>query len=483
MKPLWTADELAAITGARWQGAGIDVAGVAFVPSRAKPGDLFIDIKDDINDVAKALSHGASAALVSKMPSSANISSPILLAPSVRAFRDSLATAARSRANGKFIGITGVAGKTFTKDTLFYLLSEQAPTHKTYGNDNDWNGVAITLANTPPEYAYNVIEISMASTGNNVFDSVSPKSKLAKPHIAIITCIGADACYGEMYSAHNRKVAATKGQIFDGLEPGGAAIINRDDDQVFECLIDKARLSGVDHVITFGQHAGSDIKLINASRSSNGFNAEAFMYGKRVSFELNVNGRHLIYNALAALGAVHAVGANVEKALNDISKIRETPGRGNRYHIAINGHQALLLDYTRNGTLPAMQASLRVLLDTPPLTSSGRRIAVLSDISALHEDPTLFHIDMGRFIGSHNIDLVFATGEHMKNMFDALPEEKQGGYVKDIDELKNMLTDNIMDGDVILLQGWRMLKLDRIVRFLTGSENYLPWNSKLNNNS
>lgn len=476
MKPLWIADELAAITGACWLGAGTDVGGIAFKPSRVKAGDLFIDTKDDINDVVKAFNRGASAALVKSIPENSKASSPILLTASAKDSRDRLAIEARSRANGKFIGVTGVAGKTFTKETLAFLLSEQAPTHKTFSNDNDWNGVAVTLANTPPEYVYNIVEISMASTGNNVFDSVSPKSKLARPHVAIITCIGNDAGYGEMYAEHNRKVAATKAQIFDGLEPGGTAIINRDE-QVFGCLMDKAKLRGIDHVISFGQHADSDIKLVNADRGPNGFDVEVRMLGKKVSFELNVNGRHLIHNVLAALGAVHAVGANVEKALNDISKIRETPGRGNRYQIAINGHQALLLDYTRNGTLPAMHASLKVLLDTPPLTPSGRRIAVLGDISALHEDPTDYHIDMGRFIGSHDIDLVFATGEHMQNMYDALPEEKRGGYARDIETLKNMLVSNITDGDVMLFQGWRMLKLDRVVKFLVGDKNYSLWES------
>ena len=148
--PLWTAKELSAITQAHWYGSMPDVNGVAYLPLRVKPGDLFVALNyDDIdhhNNVADALTRGAAAALVSRRPPGVSADAPLLLTTNMHEALMRMARAARGRAQGKFIGITGRAGKTFTKDTLSYLLAKQATTLRTEGNDNDGTGVAITLA-------------------------------------------------------------------------------------------------------------------------------------------------------------------------------------------------------------------------------------------------------------------------------------------------------------------------------------------------
>ncbi len=245
-EPLWAADDLARVSGAKWHGLPTAVSGITYLPARVQPGDLFVALNYDNVDhhrhVPEAARRGAVAALVRRTPEAAG-SLPLLVTTHMRKSLMQLGAHARERSFGKFIGITGRAGKTFTKDTLAHVLGAQGKTFKTQGNDNDTTGVAITLAGAVPDNVYNVIEISMAATGNNIAESVRPKSIAAKPHVAIVTMVSRGDAASEQYRDHHAQIAYTKAQIFDGLVPGGTALINRDDEIVFAYLRDRATAS------------------------------------------------------------------------------------------------------------------------------------------------------------------------------------------------------------------------------------------------
>lgn len=475
--PLWTAEDLARVAGVEWKGVPTGINGITYRPDRVKPGDLFVALNyegvDHHRSIPEAARRGAVAALVSRMPEDAG-GLPLLLTTHMRRSLMQLGAYARDRAKGKFVGITGRAGKTFTKDTLSYVLAAQGKTYATRGNDNDTTGVAITLAGAAPDNQYNVIEISMALSGDAIAESVRPKSLAAKPHVAIVTMISGGDQDSERYRAHHREVAYTKAQIFEGLTPGGSALINRDDAHVFDYLLERAKASPAGHVYSFGTHPDADIRLIEASRTPDGLRVRVDICGRELEFVIGVNGRHLVMNCLAVLGAVHALGADVEAAARLLREVHESPGRGNRYRVAAGGGSALLLDYTRNATLPGVHASLVTLVEMPT-RGSGRRIAVLGDLGELGDDPAPFHRDLAGTIERLGIDLVFAVGEQIRHMYDALPPEKRGGTADTSDVLAGRVRETVRDGDVIMAQGMRKLRLNRIVQALAGKENYIPW--------
>ena len=71
---------------------------------------------------------------------------------------------------------------------------------------------------------------------------ITPLTALVRPHVAIITTI---APVHLEYFGSLDDIADAKAEIFAGLEPGGAAVINRDNAQ-YERLAQAARGAGVD---------------------------------------------------------------------------------------------------------------------------------------------------------------------------------------------------------------------------------------------
>ena len=71
-----------------------------------------------------------------------------------------LAEYQRARFKGRIGGITGTAGKSTTPDLLSAILSAKGTTFASFGNWNTVEGIALSLANLPPENDFAVIEIS-----------------------------------------------------------------------------------------------------------------------------------------------------------------------------------------------------------------------------------------------------------------------------------------------------------------------------------
>lgn len=84
------------------------------------------------------------------------------------------------------IALTGSFGKTTMKEYLYNILSEIAPTHKTFGNENNLIGVPKTIFRLDPMYKYSVLEL-----GTNQFGEIEKLVKITNPDIGVIISIGA----------------------------------------------------------------------------------------------------------------------------------------------------------------------------------------------------------------------------------------------------------------------------------------------------
>jgi UDP-N-acetylmuramoyl-tripeptide--D-alanyl-D-alanine ligase len=205
---LWTATDAAAATNGRattdWTATGVSID-----TRTIQPGDLFIALKDarDGHDfVAKALSKGAAAALVSRLPDGVPDTAPLLIVPDVLQALADLGAAGRARAKARVIGVTGSVGKTSTKDMLRTLLSGQGSVHAAEASYNNHWGVPLTLARLPQDADYAVIEIGMNHPGE-----IEPLARLARPHVAMITTIAPahlEALTASMASPPKRPVSS-----------------------------------------------------------------------------------------------------------------------------------------------------------------------------------------------------------------------------------------------------------------------------------
>src|SRR4029077_5577157 len=108
-------------------------------------------------------------------------------------------------------------------------------------------------ARCPQSARHAVLEMGMNHSGE-----IAPLTKLVRPQVAIITTI--EPVHLEFFGSLEA-IADAKAEIFLGLEPGGAAVINRDNAQ-FARLAQSAKRAGVGRVVSFGEHAKADARLI-----------------------------------------------------------------------------------------------------------------------------------------------------------------------------------------------------------------------------
>ncbi len=170
---LWTAADAAA-TGNGTTPGNWTASGVSIDTRTLEPGDLFIALKgpnfDGHDYVAAAFAAGAVAAMVHKdledLPGDTPEGKPLLRVGDTLKSLWALGTAARTRSQADFLGITGSVGKTGTKEALRECLAAQAPTAANLGSLNNHWGVPLSLARMARDAVYGVFEMGMNHPGH-----------------------------------------------------------------------------------------------------------------------------------------------------------------------------------------------------------------------------------------------------------------------------------------------------------------------------
>lgn len=456
--PLWRSDEAAAATKGdahqSWQAFGVSI------DSRTlSPGDLFVAIKGDHSDghayVDAAMENGAVAAVVHTAFANERDDPALGVANPTMALTD-LGRAARARTDATIIGVTGSVGKTGTKEALSLALSAQGATHATLGNLNNHFGVPLTLARMPQATAYGVIEMGM-----NHANEIRSLSRLARPHIAIITAIA--PAHIEFFEGIEG-IADAKAEIFEGLEPGGAAILPRDSDQ-YQRLLQRATEAEVQRIFSFGVHAEANARLISVARTNAGSLVEAELMGKSLSFKLGVTGDHHALNALSVLLAVELAGADVTQAAESLADLKPTKGRGDQRIISYGADHFVLIDESYNASPASMEAALQELAKSP-VAGGGRRIAVLGDMLELGAQSESLHAALADTLNDLNIDLVFTCGQYMGGMFDLLADAHKGAHAMTAEKLVPAVIGTVSKHDVVLVKGSLGSRTGKIVTAL-----------------
>ncbi|QIK41613.1 UDP-N-acetylmuramoyl-tripeptide--D-alanyl-D-alanine ligase [Pontivivens nitratireducens] len=464
MTPLWTAQEAQQATGGTGPQAW-SATGVSIDTRELQSGDLFValkDVRDGHEFVAQALAAGAAAALVSHRPEGVAEDAPLLIVPDVLKALEELGIAARARMHGKVIAVTGSVGKTGTKDMLRSVLGEVGIVHAAERSFNNHWGVPLTLARMPRETDFAVIEIGMNAPGE-----IAPLSRLARPHVAIVTTVAAvhAAAFTDV-----RGIAREKASIVAGLEPGGTAILNRDD-ATYRTVRRRAERAGAS-IVTFGGAGRPMFRLISTRLRGATTCAIARVRGDRLLFKLGTPGRHLAMNAMAVLAAVEAVGADVAQAAMRLGRWSAPDGRGARWRIrlgqaAIDG-SLLLIDDAYNANPTSMAAAFDVLDAAEPKNgigrvAKGRRVAFLTDMLELGPDAERHHAALADLRAIERIDRIHCAGPLMRALHKALPPARRGEWYATADELAARAGRLLDAGDVALVKGSKGSRASRVV--------------------
>jgi UDP-N-acetylmuramoyl-tripeptide--D-alanyl-D-alanine ligase len=459
---LWTVEGMAAAIGAEREGAlPLSVPGISIDSRTLAPGDAFFAIQGDHRDghdfVAAALASKAGLAVAaadrrSELPQDV----PLLVVPDVLAALRALAAAARARLQGKVIGVTGSVGKTGTKEALRLALSQDGETHASAASYNNHWGVPLSLARCPASARYAVLEMGMNHAGE-----IEPLSRLARPHVAIITTVA--PVHLEFFGSL-AKIAYAKAEIFLGLEAGGAAVINRDNSQ-FAHLKRRAKQAGVARIVSFGEHEQADARLIKCALHPGCSAVQADILGTELTYKIGAPGRHLVHNSLAVLAAAVLVGADLALAALALADFKPASGRGAAFEIDLPGGPATVIDESYNAN-PASMAAALALLGQRPVGARGRRIAVLGDMLELGPRGRALHRGLLAPVDANAIDLVFCCGPLMRALWRALPASRRGGYAEDSAALEPQVLSAVGAGDVVMVKGSLGSRMAPIVKAL-----------------
>jgi UDP-N-acetylmuramoyl-tripeptide--D-alanyl-D-alanine ligase len=460
--PLWTIDAMASAMDAERQGVlPQSISGISIDTRTIVPGEAFFAIQGDSRDghqfVAAALGARAGLAVVAAsrrgdFPPDA----PLLVVPDVLAGLRDLARAARARSQAKIIAITGSVGKTGTKEALRLALSKDGETHASIASYNNHWGVPLSLARCPASARYAVLEMGMNHAGE-----IEPLSRLARPHVALITTIA--PVHLEFFGSL-AKIAEAKAEIFLGVEPGGVAVINRDIPQ-FALLKRRANEAGIARIVSFGEHAQADARLIKSSLHPRCSTVQADILGTELAYKIGAPGRHLVHNSLAVLAVADLAGADLALAALALAEFKAISGRGAPIEIEPPGGTALLIDESYNANPVSVDAAL-ALLGQAPIGPQGRRIAVLGDMLELGPKGKSLHRGLATPIAANAIDLVFCCGPLMRSLWQALPAGQRGGYAEDSAALEAQVVPAIRAGDAVMVKGSLGSRMAPIVKAL-----------------
>ncbi|WP_348748767.1 UDP-N-acetylmuramoyl-tripeptide--D-alanyl-D-alanine ligase [Pseudomonas rhodesiae] len=450
LKPMRFSELTQALSG-RMLSSDCRFDGVSIDSRAIQPGQLFValagprfDGHDYLNDVA---AKGAVGALVQReVPES---SLPQLLVADTRLALGQLGSLNRAAFDKPVAAITGSSGKTTVKELLAGVLRTRGPVLATRGNLNNDFGAPLTLLELAPEHTAAVIELGASRIGEIAYTVA-----LTKPHVAIINNAGT-AHVGEFGGPE--KIVEAKGEILEGLDASGTAVLNLDD-KAFETW--RARAAGR-KVLTFAVlNAAADFHASDISVDARGcpsFTLHTPTGSEHV--QLNLLGNHNVANALAAAAAAHALGVSLFGIVTGLSAVQPVKGR-TVAQLAINGMR--VIDDTYNANPSSINAAVDLLKGF-----AGRKVLVLGDIGELGDWAEQGHREVGAYAAG-KVDALYAVGPNMAHAVAAFGSDARH-FASQAELIQALGAAEHDKNTTILIKGSRSAVMENVVVALCGS--------------
>ena len=436
--------DAARVLGGQLLGGDVRFQRVVTDSRTVQAGDLFVALvgeKFDAHDfVPEVLAKGA-CALVSREV--AGQGSMIRVADT-RLALGALAADWCARLDVKRIGITGSNGKTTVKEMVAAILrvhAGYAAVHATAGNFNNDIGLPLTLLGMREGCRYVVAEMGM-----NHFGEIAALTRIARPDVAVITNAG--NAHLEMLGSVEG-VARAKGEIFEGLQAKGCAIINADD--VHAELW--AKLASRFRQRTFGlKTAEVGAHSLQATAQGTRFVLDTPVDDAVV--DLQVPGVHNVRNALAAAAVALELRVPMETIALGLEAYRGVKGRL-EIKQAFNG--ATLIDDTYNANPDSMRAAIDVLM-----ARDGKSILVLGDMGEVGNESAQRHAEIGAYAKQKGVGSLFVLGDAMKHA----AQTGGGRHFDSVEELVAAVRAVLAPDMTVLVKGSRFMQMERVVKAL-----------------
>ncbi len=419
---------------------------------KIRPGDVFVALKGDVVDghdyVEKALSDGATAAIVSSAEATRynqSLLARLLIVPDPLTAVQRMAREYRRSLSIPIIGVTGSNGKTTTRRFIAEVLKTEKIVGETIGNWNNHIGVPLTLLRLAGNEDIGVLELAANHIGE-----IRTLSEIVEPTIAVITNIG--YAHVGLFGGLKRTTEA-KFEIISGMKSTeDALLINGDDARLRKITHD----AGVEP-ITFGFGRGCRIRAESVVVSENG--ESTFTVGG-TTFHLSIPGRHFIYAVLPSIYLAQRFGVGTEVIRQAVESLRPFEMRGGIEQY--KGISFIVDCYNANPS--SMKSAIALLKD---IAGTRRMVAIVGEMRELGRYATRLHKTLGRDLVRAGVHQIVAVGEHGADVLRGARENGAASInaiaLKTAAEAERWSVNNLAKGDVVLLKGSRAVALEKVM--------------------
>jgi UDP-N-acetylmuramoyl-tripeptide--D-alanyl-D-alanine ligase len=416
---------------------------VQFNSRDLQPGDIFIALQGANGNghdfVADALKRGASCVIIEHMIEGVPEAKAVIVEDTTEALHK-MAKYKRQNSKAVFIAVTGSAGKTSTKEWLFYTLSQFGHTFASRGSFNNILGITLDLASMADDIKYAIFEVGMNHVGE-----IREMIPFIAPNIALINNI-LPVHIGNFVSIN--EIADAKLEVLEAMSPNGVAIFNRDSDHYDYC-VSKAKNLVINKLFSFGDAKNrnkADSILVQYEFNDNLATNIINIVGQDISFNTKIGGRHRILNLAAILLICKILELDLNIVAKNFINIEEPKGRGQIRNILFNGNKCIIIDDAYNSNPTAVRESLEHFKNI----EHKYKVAILGDMRELGNKEIEYHTSLLPNIADSKINKLHTVGMLMHELYKILPAEIKGSHFVDYQELIDNL-DQVIDRDMIIL--------------------------------
>lgn len=446
-------DDAATVIGGTLRPSSIAAApftGVSIDSRTVTAGQLFVAIRGARTDGHRywqqAVDQGAAGLIVEHAyPELSSIPEqvPVIVVRDSHEAMIALAITYRERVAARRAGITGSNGKTTTKEMTAALLQAIEPqTYKSAGNLNNLFGMPLALLAMPLSTKYAVLEMGISTP-----DEMSALARVAAPHVGVITNVGPTHLE---FLGTVENVAREKLQLLSHSGADAPLVINADDPVLYPMAKQQKRT-----IVTFGFETHAQIRP-ESHRLVDG-HTEVTINGYR--YRVPLFGTHQVYNLLAAVGVVEALGLSLKGIDTEKIVFETAPMRGQTVR---HGEITWILD-CYNANPESVRLGLETFGQTPV---SGRRVLILGDMLELGSESAMYHRRVGHQISQQPVDLIILVGPQMRMAADNAVAEGVAAAVlyhfDSVTQAQAPVRELLRAGDVVYLKGSRGIGLERL---------------------
>jgi UDP-N-acetylmuramoyl-tripeptide--D-alanyl-D-alanine ligase len=347
-----------------------------------------------------------------------------------------LARAWRLALGARVVGVTGSVGKTSVKDIARALLPGRV--HANRENLNTEIGLPLTLLEAPEDTETLVLEMAMRGAGQ-----IAELGAIAEPGVAVITNVG--PVHVELLGSVEA-IAVAKAEVIDFLPEDGTLVAPVEAGEL------EPHLARAPRLLRFGP--GGDVEALEHRIEEGVTEARIATPVGETVFHLPFTEAHNLTNALAAIAAGIALGADPAEMADRAASIGFSRFRGERLEL---GDGILLVNDCYN----ANPVSMRAALDHLAALGAERTFAVLGEMAELGPGAAGYHGEVGAHARAQGIDVLVGVGEPARAYG---PDELVGTP----EEAAELLAARLESGDAVLVKGSRSAGLEAVAEALEG---------------